>query len=272
MKCDEVKPVCGACARKKNVCEFGRRNTSLPALERTPNKATIDLPTEQASSPVENNGHISNTASTTPAPFEPPETTVAPWSGPSIDANPSPHGQLDHSTVNQFDLNHSPVGYPDEYLSPSNASFAAVRWFGLLANDAARDSSTISAIQSSLGSQSLSLGHSASDDETQLSPLQRATQVLDGPSVYQNHELVDATSSGESPLEKEQIWQSREQIEILPTEATLFEYFVDRVSPWVWWLYQHYDSEKSTDTAQIDLFDPTNQFSTFVAHLAVSQF
>lgn len=39
--------------------------------------------------------------------------------------------------------------------------------------------------------------------------------------------------SGQASLQEEQIWQSREPIELLPVEETLFGHFVDRVSPWV---------------------------------------
>ncbi|KAJ5698413.1 hypothetical protein N7462_000418 [Penicillium macrosclerotiorum] len=258
LKCDEVKPVCGACARKDNVCEFtgsGRHNTSLPVSDRTFTTAATELSTEQASSPAENDEHAPNTTQTNPALFGPPEAIVPAWPSSSVDANPSPSVQLDQSTANQLDSSQSPLAFPDAYLSPSNASFAAVRWFGLLANDAARDNSTVLTIQNSWANQNLSLDHASSDDQTQLSSLQRATQVLDSPSsVYRGRDLTHIASSKESQLEEEQIWQSREPIELLSAEATLFGHFVDRVSPW------------------IDLFDPTNQFSTFVAHLAVSRF
>ncbi|KAJ6000462.1 hypothetical protein N7481_000871 [Penicillium waksmanii] len=256
LKCDEVKPICGACARKDNTCEFassGRHSTNVSVSNRAFSKATPKLPAEHISSPVENSEHASSTAQTDQVLFEPPEATIPAGPSSAVDTNPSPLVEFDQSTGDQINSTENPFAIPDNYLSPSNASSAAVRWFGLLANDAARDSSTVWTIQNSWANQSLSLDHCGSDDQAQLSSLQRATQVLDGPSIYGSHDLTHVGAPGASPLEEEQIWQSREPIDLLPAEATLFGHFVDRVSPW------------------IDLFDPMARFSTLVAHLAKLQ-
>lgn len=235
VKCDEVKPICGACARKDNTCEFASssHSTNDSVSGRAFVKATPELSAERISSPAENSEHASSTTQADQVTFEPPEAIIPAGPSSAVDTNPSPPVEFNRSTGDQITSIESPFAIPDNYLSPSNASFAAVRWFGLLANDAARDSSTVWTIQNSWANQSLSLGHSGSDDQAQLSSLQRATQVLDGPSIYGSHDLTHVGASGESPLEEEQIWQSREPIDLLPAEATLFGHFVDRVSPWV---------------------------------------
>ncbi|KAJ5349151.1 uncharacterized protein N7506_002404 [Penicillium brevicompactum] len=235
LKCDEVKPICGACSRKDNACEFvssGRPSTSFSVSDRDFTKTGPDLCAEQIPSPVENTEHPGLARHSIPT--------------------PPPTLEFDQSTTNQLNSDESPFAIPENYLSPSNASFAAVRWFGLLANDAARDSSTVWSIQNSWANQSLSLDNTSSDDQTQLTSLQHATQVLDAPAaIYRSHDLTHVGAPGENALEEAHIWQSREPIELLSAEQTLFGHFVDRVSPW------------------IDLFDPMARFSTTVAHLAI---
>lgn len=275
MKCDEVKPICGACARKDDTCEFassGRRSTNVSVSGRASTTAATELRAEPISSPVESSEHASSATQVGQVLSEPPEAIVPAGPGSTVDANPSPSAEFAQPTGNQPDPGESPFAVPDNYLSPSNASFAAVRWFGLLADDA-RDNSTVWTIENSWANQSLSLDHSNCDDQTQLSSLQRATQVLDGPSAYGSHDLthVGVGASAEIPLEEEQTWQSRESIELLPAEATLFGHFVERVSPWVCLVYFVSDWKGSTyiQSEQIDLFDPLARFSTLVAHLAV---
>lgn len=148
--------------------------------------------------------------------------------------------------------------------SPGPAINAAtVRWFDLLANDAVRESPQISSVFGS-GQEILE-----DTDVSQITPLQRATRIVDRthlddeavqPSLNSGqtiHNAIPSESSthavnppkGSSP--EERLWQAQESIQLLPHEYSLFENFVQRVSPW------------------IDLFDPTNKFSTFVPHLAV---
>ncbi|BCR87316.1 uncharacterized protein ACHE_31303S [Aspergillus chevalieri] len=97
--------------------------------------------------------------------------------------------------------------------------------------------------------QNYSPGHDSADSPIQRSSLHYATQVLESPPA--SHDPTDASVPGGVTLREKQIWQSREPIALSQGEQTLFEYFVHQVSPW------------------IDLFDPTSQFSTFVAHLAI---
>ncbi|OQE20863.1 hypothetical protein PENFLA_c015G09575 [Penicillium flavigenum] len=255
LKCDEVKPICGACAKNNKTCEFASssRRSSLPASGGAVTEAVPDLTAQQRAVAEEDNERESSTAQTNSALSELHEAIGPDWPSFAVDPNLSQPAQLDQLTGSQSDSNQNLVASTDASLSPSNSSFAAVRWFGLLANDAAKDSSQVSTIHNSWANQGFSLqGHSNPDGQTQLSSLQCATLVLDGPSpVYASHDPTQAGTSGGNTPGVEQIWQSPDPIELLPGEEALFEHFVARVSPW------------------IDLLDPTTKFSTFVAHLAI---
>lgn len=135
---------------------------------------------------------------------------------------------LDHSSANDLVSNHSPVAYQQSYLSPSNASFAAVQWFGLLASDAARDRPHLANHPHLRSTQILTFDHSGVADEP--SSLQRATQVLDSP--HASNTAYGSTDASNT-LDEEKIWQSPKAIELLPAEQTLFEHFVHQVCPWV---------------------------------------
>jgi hypothetical protein len=130
-----------------------------------------------------------------------------------------------------------------------------VRWFDLLANDAIRESPQISGVIGGYRQDAIEEA-----DVSQITPLQRATRIVDRTHLEVDGEGLNAVqpelnahridSPASLPFE-ERLWQAQEPIQLLPREYSLFENFVQRVSPW------------------IDLFDPTNKFSTFVPHLAV---
>ncbi|KAJ5156813.1 hypothetical protein N7492_009616 [Penicillium capsulatum] len=252
LKCDEVKPICGACEEKSSICEYtGSSRRSVEVLSSnadiTEDVTEITTDQQQATSPADDNRKASERTHTDSnrLRYDPCEVAGSTWVGNETGLSPA-------AQLNQLASSQIPLAFPSYSLSPVNASFAAVQWFGLLASDAARDISQLSTVPHSWANESLSLGNSGPDDPTQLSSLQRATQVLDSPPTSNtSHDPTHTGVPGGSPLEEGQIWHSREPIELLPTESTLFEHFVTQVSPW------------------IDLFDPTSQFSTFVAHLAI---
>ena len=104
---------------------------------------------------------------------------------------------------------------------------AAFRWFGLLASDAACESSQLSAALVGFENEFCSLDQPTS--------LQCATQVLDlHPSNGQFDGSAHAGSedSATSPLE-ERLWRAQEPIELLPRETFLFDNFIQRISQWV---------------------------------------
>ena len=120
----------------------------------------------------------------------------------------------------------SEVSHPISTGSPT-VSAAAVQWFGLLANDAARESPQISTTL-------------AEDvDLENITPLQRATRIvdhnqLDGDDCGQSNVSTGGVNSApESALFEEQLWQAQEHIQLLPHEYFLFENFVQRISQWV---------------------------------------
>ncbi|CAG7917698.1 unnamed protein product [Penicillium olsonii] len=264
LKCDEAKPTCGACDKRNSRCEYtgsSRRSVVLPAsnvdtteniIQDIPEDVLVDVSEvatgqQQATSPATESRQAPESTHTDASNlrYDTYEVADSTW----IDHEPALSSpQLDHLAQNQLACSQSPLALQTYPLSAANASFAAVQWFGLLASDAARDISQLSTVPHSWANESLSLGNSG----PQLSSLQCATQVLDSPPPsHANHGPAHAGGPGNSPLAEAHIWQSREPIELLPTESTLFEHFVTQVSPW------------------IDLFDPTSQFSTLVSHLAI---
>lgn len=115
---------------------------------------------------------------------------------------------------------------------------AAIRWFGLLADDAARESPQLSTALAGCGNDCLSFEHTVGGDPTQQTSLQRATQVLDYPSSSgagqsgADGSPWDVDGLTGTPLEK-RLWQAQEPIDLLPREHFLFENFVQQVSQWV---------------------------------------
>ncbi|KAJ4026332.1 hypothetical protein NW752_001271 [Fusarium irregulare] len=120
----------------------------------------------------------------------------------------------------------------------SSASVAAVRWFGILANDAPGEVFTeADALQGELLDTSTD-GQADSD----ITPLQRATRAIDA-----QPDVSDRRSS----VSEESLWQASESISLLDQEQSLFQNFLHRICSW------------------LDLFDPARTFSTRVPHLAV---
>ena len=113
-------------------------------------------------------------------------------------------------------------------------SAAAVQWFGLLANDAARESPQISTTL-------------AEDvDLENITPLQRATWIVDDNHLDEdgcgqsNVSPGGANSTPGSALFEEQLWQAQEHIQLLPHEYFLFENFVQRISQWAYYCIPRY--------------------------------
>lgn len=63
-------------------------------------------------------------------------------------------------------------------------------------------------------------------------------------------------------------WQAPETIVLQPHEHNLLRNFVQRISNWV--CFSNSMKSRDDNELQIDLFDPTQSFSIFVPHLAVS--
>lgn len=133
----------------------------------------------------------------------------------------------------------SPLVTSESIESPGpTINAAAIRWFGLLADDAARESPQLSTTPAGYGNDCLSFEHAVGGDPTQHTSLQRATRVLD----YHSSSVAGQNPADASPwdidrvigtpLEK-RLWQAQEPIDLLPQEHFLFENFEQRVSQWV---------------------------------------
>lgn len=180
----------------------------------------------------------------------------------AIDHTTSPFGNGLATAQYSADIPHSVTSSIESPGPTINA--ATVRWFDLLANDAVREGPQMSSSIGGYGQDILE-----ETDASHITPLQRATRIVDRTHV-EEEQLQPGLNAGQSTLNpgqskinyhvvksptssypEEKLWQAQEPIQLLPKEYSLFENFVQRVSPW------------------IDLFDPTNKFSTFVPHLAV---
>ncbi|KAL4886965.1 fungal-specific transcription factor domain-containing protein [Aspergillus karnatakaensis] len=276
LKCDEVKPVCGPCLKVGRHCIYSHSSGSRNHVEKR-----VEHPVED-----EGTGEDSADAAQPSAPFLPPladsgtnnspdrqhDSTILSWT-PAHD-QPSLHAldqlaaivAIDQTTpplLNGPSAGHYSSDIPHSVTSSIESpgptvNAATVRWFDLLANDAVRESPQVSGVIGGYGPDAIE-----DADVSQITPLQRATRIVD-----RNHLEVDGglqaelrglqpelnthiiESPGSLPYE-ESLWQAQEPIQLLPREYSLFENFVQHVSPW------------------IDLFDPTNKFSTFVPHLAM---
>ncbi|KAL4953282.1 fungal-specific transcription factor domain-containing protein [Aspergillus filifer] len=281
LKCDEVRPVCGPCLRVSRQCGYSQSSGSRESVEQPVEDVTIDEP-----SPIGN--HSDSIVSRIPESNIDQSSVVSSsheQQDPSLLAWNTSHGQpplhpldqlaaivaIDHTTspfanglsAHQYrDIPHSVTSSMESPGPTVNA--ATVRWFDLLANDAIREIPQISGGFAGYGHDILEETNAA-----HATPLQRATRIVDrthpedgngvqpgpnaGVSAHDTEQFGingHVMSSPASSLE-ERLWQAEESIQLLPQEYSLFENFVQRISPW------------------IDLFDSTNKFSTFVPHLAM---
>ncbi|KAJ6072303.1 hypothetical protein N7467_010388 [Penicillium canescens] len=287
IKCDEVRPICGACGKNNRSCDYAttpvpRRNFLDTVVDGSisPSRSRVQSAQsrvrQDTRSPPHSGGDLSP-RTLPPQEVQPQEATSQELPSQRLSPHvpppqaPTPHARHGHLASVDLTTHQSPVAlYPND-LSPSDASYilqsvtgsfsspgptvdaAASWWFDLLANDAARDHQQLPAIPTGYGNDNLPFECPQTGDQVEITSLQRATQVLDLPHVNGTvgQGSIVSPSQSSNAGEEEHIWQSREPIELLPREHFLFEHFVQHVSQW------------------IDLFDPTSQFSTLVAHLAI---
>lgn len=114
----------------------------------------------------------------------------------------------------------------------ASAGVAAVRWFGLLANDASREA--FQAADVPLGAEGGFLGPEDGQNEDDMTPLQRATRIIDNQPP--GRDLPDEGNTPANPttdLAEEGLWEASENICLLGREQVLFENFLHRICPWV---------------------------------------
>ncbi|KAL4804487.1 fungal-specific transcription factor domain-containing protein [Aspergillus unguis] len=285
LKCDEAKPICGPCLRVSRQCDFAQSSKSRDPVEHSVDQPDEDEATEDPSQIPNTPAHYqSSTAEPDPdvsPTLSPPQNhrdpAVLAWTPGQDQSGLHPLDQL--AAIVAIDQTTSPFAnglaaapYPSDIPHSVTASVespgptvnaATVKWFDLLANDAVRESPHVSTALGGYGQASLE------EANEEITPLQRATRIVD-----RNHQPEDVamepslsghltrnlmqpvldgqnSNSPGSLFSEERLWRAQESIKLLPQEYSLFENFVQYVSPW------------------IDLFDPTNKFSTFVPHLAM---
>lgn len=109
-----------------------------------------------------------------------------------------------------------------------------MRWFGLVASDASREA--LQAADAPLGVEGGFLDPSDGQDESDMTPLQRATRMIDGQPPEQERSLSDDGSAQVNPttvVAEEGLWQAANKIWLLDREQMLFENFLHRICPLV---------------------------------------
>lgn len=110
----------------------------------------------------------------------------------------------------------------------ASASVAAVRWFGILANDASNEA--FPEADAALGLDGELLDTSPEGQvESDTTPLQKATKIIDTqPSEQDLSGKAHVRDSSE-----ERLWKASESISLLDQEQALFQNFLHRICSWV---------------------------------------
>lgn len=253
MKCDEVKPVCGPCAKGNRDCVYG----SLPSSEGSPRSQTMaeshplgHLLLHGTPSRISDQGssnanaqqlrHHANSFSSNPGTHASPQ-----WQTPSgvEDANQITSPQSTYS---------SSTGYGTEV--------APLRWFGLLAGDAANSSLDIPSLEN-LSDAALAQRYRLHPDGVAIDfsvPSSTPSALAEGLALQNPSRLLQISAispaplnSADAPSDERQYWQAAEPVKLKDHEYDMFQRFITGLSLW------------------IDLFDPLRHFASFVPHLAL---
>lgn len=234
MKCDELKPQCGPCAKGNRACEYA------------PGLANEHRPSDTAISP-------SHAVSPSVLPQAPQSTFTD--NGPGEHTRFSPI--LPQDEIPQQPWSDGPA---DDILSPQSTStgygaeVAPLRWFGLLAGDITNETHDVSSLEALSDAALAQQGVSLQDYSTG-----QPTATLAPPFAFSNPaKLLQASAlspathpESDGAVDERRYWQSLEPINIKDHELDIFERFVTGVSLW------------------IDLFDPEKHFSSLIPHLAL---
>ncbi|EMD01012.1 hypothetical protein BAUCODRAFT_60938 [Baudoinia panamericana UAMH 10762] len=239
MKCDEVKPVCGPCAKGNRQCVYG----TLPTDTGDHGHALPSGPT--MSPPSSRLGHHSQTS-----------YSSNPDSRPVTQTWPTTPGAEDPLSIRSPQSTFSTsTGYGTEV--------APWKWYGLLVGDAANgnvdlDLPSLDSLSDAALAQRCQLypnGVTAAELASLRSPLNIAESVasLQNPAKLLQISAIAPTPSDSTggTVDERQYWQAAEAVQLKDHEYDIFQRFVTGVSLW------------------IDLFDPLKHFSTFVPHLAL---
>ncbi|OCL05624.1 hypothetical protein AOQ84DRAFT_366488 [Glonium stellatum] len=164
-------------------------------------------------------------------------TDEGPWNAPA---------ETFHTTSPQSNFSGS-AGYPSE--------IAPLRWFGLLADDAANGNENIASLsfltESNFPGRSLSIDEGVALEGVGSSKYPAYTPGLGTPSLQFAHPITPTSVPRSIPEtgDGREFWQS--PIKLQDHEVPIFRRFVNHLSHW------------------IDMFDPLKHFSTFVPQLAL---
>lgn len=242
-KCDEVKPICGPCAKGQRPCEYGTPATTVVqdhALSLQASNSTLPTTTSSPANTFTENRPGEHTRF---SPIPPDQEVNRPW----------PDEPIDDTT--QITSPRSSLG------SAYGTEVAPLRWFGLLAGDMPYDhnKSPLEALGDAALSQryiqhaqGAGVGRFNGHRQSSATPSDASSPSLPYTNLRpQASAISPPTSNHSSVADEHRQWRSLEPIALQGHEHAIFERFVNRIALW------------------IDLFDPLKHFSTFVPHLAL---
>lgn len=242
MKCDEIKPRCGQCVKASRECVYG--NASAGGN----NVRSIGSSEEQVAS----QGLARAYQQVHNSPQQSSDLTYAPEGTDSG----SPLMQARQTAPSTREV-HS----PQSTYSASTAygvDVAPLRWYSLLAGDAATETrntprfGNLSDVQAAPRFEAYSGGIFTSERPPHDSA---ATQHSHSAVQHSSSRSLDFNAapleSAASSVDERRLWQCAHPLELDDHELDIFEGFVNGVSLW------------------LDLFDPKQNFSTYVPHLAL---
>ena len=219
LQCDEIKPICGPCSKGQRSCVYEATDTNQPAVD--VNDSRHNSLNENNAAERQRHLHHASFSSTTDLPDAVLQSGTSEPVGDDPMQLTSPRSSYSAST-----------GY--------GTDAGALRWFGLLAYDAADVSLDLPALD---GPSALK-GYGASNEDENLN---RGTsqEAQTSPKTAAPRARMGSNS------EELKLWQVSEPVQLKDHEHDMFQRFVNGISQW------------------IDLFDPMNHFSTLVPHLAL---
>ncbi|KAF4467490.1 quinate transport [Fusarium albosuccineum] len=253
-KCDNAQPTCGFCASLNIPCSYDTTEKDHSSFD--PASLEILRQLNQIISSQDDLMQIVRSVAASQSQCAPPDLSPSAQTHASARAVGENVGWDSSGNIQTQQLvyvNHDWSGPQTDSASTTpaaSASVAAVRWFGLLANDAPPEALQEADVPLSL--EGGLLDPSVGQDESDMTPLQRATRIIDSQPI--DPELPEQGTATEIPatsLPEESLWQASENISLLDKEQLLFEKFLHQICSW------------------LDLFDPAHMFATRVPHLAV---
>ncbi|KAF2770994.1 hypothetical protein EJ03DRAFT_269476 [Teratosphaeria nubilosa] len=242
MKCDEVKPICGPCAKGNRPCNYadtaGESNyVSSGSVASTAVHILPGLPVQRPQPRSLDAGHSSQPGSATSIPQQWPTTPVQ-----------------DPSQIKSPDSTYS-------NLTAYGTEVAPLRWFGLLAGDAANGILDVRSLEA-LGDAALAQRHQLHPEgvtHNELPSLRHTPAIIgEGVALQNPSQLLQLSALSPAPLDpstgttdERRFWQAATPVQLKDHEYDMFARFVSGISNW------------------IDLFDPLKHFAAFVPHLAL---